>query len=74
MTPELLELQNIVAHTEKLVEDIARILPEGGPGWLEWRHKNVQRRLDDAKRDLREIVNSLQMKLLAEAHENEANN
>lgn len=65
MTDDLKELETIrrlILTTEKILVSIERALPKGR-NWLGWRVVGQRRRLEDARRQLHQLAEDLQVEL-----------
>ena len=58
------ELKNLISRTESVVNSLLAMLPPKGAGWLEWRVRSMQRRLDDAKRELHKLTEAMQVQMI----------
>lgn len=70
---ELSEVRTLIEQATVTVGRIEKLIPptSQNQGWLSWRVAGLKRRLDDAKREMMELTESLQSKLIHMQRERE---
>lgn len=62
------ELVELIKRTELLVDTLGRMVPQEEK-WLQWRHRNLERQLEDSRRELKKLIDRAQEAALRRASE-----